>query len=281
VIVCDDATPGDENEKVIAAFKDKIPNLKYLKNPTNLGVGRNVMRTMEEAQGEFYMYFSDGDEIPPRYVEASVRILLDYPEAVCATPYILIPPDSKYFPVSCMDNSWFRRILIYYLLYQMSDQWGMAAFGTVFGMRRTSITRESMREALWRWEALRNHTKIGMVDMRGIIDLCYGKFVPIMDKEIMYIMYGDEEKEYEYIGKHTDTNSFFQNQRDKLWTISDCLKTNWAHIKIVYDRGGWRCALPFGLLILVILLYAAGSSLYQQIRGRWRKILGKEEITQS
>jgi hypothetical protein len=218
----------------------------------------------------------DDDEISPRYVEASVKTLLDYPEAVCATPYILAG-SCKYFPANHTEDSWFRRIFIQLLLPIISDKAGMTSFSMLFSVTRTSIARKAMREALWRWEALRSHNNATADGHFCFLKLCLGQAVPIADREAVYILHADTGKEYEYIGKHTDTNSFFQNQRDKFWMMSDYVKGYADFVKIVYDRGRWRCALPFGLLILVILLYMAGSSLYQQVRGRWRKILGKEE----
>jgi glycosyltransferase involved in cell wall biosynthesis len=280
VIVCDNATPGDENEKVIAAFKDKIPNLKYLKNPTNLGVMRNIMKTMEKAQGEFYVRLSDDDEISPRYVEASVKTLLNYPKAVCATPYFRFSSDPENFPACYMSDSWFRRGLAYRFLCSFGGL-SVDNFVLILCMTRTSITRELMREATRRWKDPRNHDNTRIDDIFAFLRLCLGQAVPIADKRAIYTLYPATEKEYEHIGRYTDEHSFLQNLRDQFWMFSDSALLECHYLKIVYDRGGWRSALPFGFLTLVVLLHAAGSSLYQQIRGRWRKILGKEEITQS
>ncbi|MDR0662400.1 MAG: glycosyltransferase family 2 protein, partial [Holosporales bacterium] len=90
VIVCDDATPGDENEKVVAAFKDKIPELKYLKHATNLGDIKSYYHLLEEAQGTFFMWLADDDEISPGFVEASVEALEEHPDVPFSNAYCQI-----------------------------------------------------------------------------------------------------------------------------------------------------------------------------------------------
>jgi hypothetical protein len=238
------------------------------------------MRTIEEARGEFYIRMADDDEISPRFIEASVRTLQDYPEAICATPYFRFSSDPAHFPACYMSDSWLRMAFVYRFLCSFNSS-SIDAYNLAFCMAKTSITLELMREALRRWEHCMTHDDTRQDDIFTFLRLCLGKIVPITDKGAIYTLYPATEKEYEYVGRYTDESDFLLGLRDQFWMFSDNALLEWHYLKIVYDRGGWRRALPFGLLILIILLHMAGSFLYQQVRGRLRKIIGKREETQS
>lgn len=72
VLVVDDGS-NDRTAEVAAAFADRIPNLRVLKNGENRGKGYSVRHGMQEARGE-YVLFTDADLSAP--IEEADKLLL-------------------------------------------------------------------------------------------------------------------------------------------------------------------------------------------------------------
>jgi glycosyltransferase involved in cell wall biosynthesis len=277
VIVCDDATPGDENEKVIAAFKDKIPNLKYLKNPTNLGFGANCLRSVEEAQGEFFVWLMDDDEISPCFVEASVRTLLDYPEAVCAACYLRWGmEEGESYPLAFMQPDWVKRV------YALTIFCNIAEYGEQhcwqFALKRTAVLREATRKAFKRvscWKIRADTAIDGLIPVEWI---CEGTVVPVMNRDAFYNYYSFAGKEYNFYGKNC-APSFLQNQLNKLMWIVDTTKFCCCRIGIVYDHGGLWCATKYSMVSFLYYAYLFSSLfLWSTIKGRWCSLWDKAKL---
>lgn len=64
VIVTDDASP-DDTETVVASFTDRMPTLKYLRHPQNVGMDRNFLAAVAAASGEYVWLMGDDDKIEP------------------------------------------------------------------------------------------------------------------------------------------------------------------------------------------------------------------------
>ncbi len=71
VLVVDDGS-NDRTAEVAAAFADRIPNLRVLKNGENRGKGYSVRHGMQEARGE-YVLFTDADLSAP--IEEADKLL--------------------------------------------------------------------------------------------------------------------------------------------------------------------------------------------------------------
>jgi glycosyltransferase involved in cell wall biosynthesis len=70
VIVSDDASTEDVFGTTVAKFSD--PRLKYVRNPVNLGMGRNIWGAMTSAGGKYVATLHDDDEWEPGFLTALV-----------------------------------------------------------------------------------------------------------------------------------------------------------------------------------------------------------------
>lgn len=73
VIVSDDASTEDVYGTTVAGFSD--PRVKYVRNPVNLGMGRNIWTAMTAAAGKYVATLHDDDEWEPNFLAAMVRAL--------------------------------------------------------------------------------------------------------------------------------------------------------------------------------------------------------------
>ncbi|MDR1267617.1 MAG: glycosyltransferase family 2 protein [Holosporales bacterium] len=277
VYVVDDGTPGTENEKIVDSFKKKIPGLAFYKNPKNLGFARTYFELVERATGEFFMWMADDDEMSPTYIEAAVETLLMYPEAVSAALQNLMSGTLSIFPPSYMEESWFRRLFSFVVLDYFRNSW-VDRFSFFFSVNRTVAYREASRKAAERFSRNPLKCETGAdVFLRSEL-LLLGTVVPVTRRDAAYILYAETEKEYTYAGKHTMENDFFQNQRNKISVCIHLAQVFCMHLHQAYDWGGMRRAVPLGIGLLAVSGHMLSSSLYQQVRGRVNRILGKVEV---
>ncbi|RMG42643.1 MAG: glycosyltransferase, partial [Methanobacteriota archaeon] len=86
IILCDDSG-GKEIEKIVKKYLKKAPNLKYVKNPENIGGRKNYLQCFELAQGTFIKFLNDDDRLAPNCVERMVECFLTYPDITMVTSY--------------------------------------------------------------------------------------------------------------------------------------------------------------------------------------------------
>jgi len=84
VLVADNATPGDSTAGVIDAFRGSISRLRYVRHERNIGPIANFMFLLAEAQGRYFMWLADDDEISPNYVSSLAGLLEMEPDASSA-----------------------------------------------------------------------------------------------------------------------------------------------------------------------------------------------------
>lgn len=80
IIVVDDASKDDSVE-VIREFARKHPIVKLLQNDRNRGVMETTNRGIEAASGEFVFLQAADDETMPGFIEKSLRLLAEHPQA--------------------------------------------------------------------------------------------------------------------------------------------------------------------------------------------------------
>jgi glycosyltransferase involved in cell wall biosynthesis len=73
VIVSDDASTEDVYGTTVAGFSD--PRIRYVRNPVNLGMGRNIWGAMTAAGGKYVATLHDDDEWEPEFLAALVPAL--------------------------------------------------------------------------------------------------------------------------------------------------------------------------------------------------------------
>lgn len=85
-IIVSDNCSTDETESIARKAASIDRRVKYVRNPTNIGIFRNFNRALQESSGEFFMWAAHDDFHSPSFVEECVNLLLDNPGAVmCQT----------------------------------------------------------------------------------------------------------------------------------------------------------------------------------------------------
>lgn len=84
VVVADDCSPDPGVARVVGEFAGRISRLGYVRRDRNLGLITNALQLRDHAQGEYFMWLADDDEISPGYVQALVADLDKDPDAVTA-----------------------------------------------------------------------------------------------------------------------------------------------------------------------------------------------------
>ena len=77
IVVVDDCS-SDKTQTVLETLSASHPELQVFRNENNGGVAVARNRIVEEAKGEFIVFFDDDDESLPERVEAQLRRIVDY-----------------------------------------------------------------------------------------------------------------------------------------------------------------------------------------------------------
>jgi glycosyltransferase involved in cell wall biosynthesis len=105
VIVIDDAS-DDDSVQVIRRIADRDPRIRFYENDRNRGVVDSLNRGAELARGEFVYFTSSDDRILPRFLETSLQLLAEHPQArVCCCDQCFIDDQTeelypKHVPIS-------------------------------------------------------------------------------------------------------------------------------------------------------------------------------------
>ncbi|MGK7946723.1 MAG: glycosyltransferase family 2 protein [Microcystaceae cyanobacterium] len=88
LIICDDGS-SDNTPEMIKQYDDS--RIRYLRHPQNIGRSRNMRSGFEAATGAYFIKFDDDDGLTPTYLEKTVKILDDNPDAdfVCTSHWII------------------------------------------------------------------------------------------------------------------------------------------------------------------------------------------------
>lgn len=84
ILVVDNAST-DRTEDVARDFASRDSRVRYLRNETNIGPQANFLRTVDLADGAYFMWASDDDSWQSNYLGELHAALLDRPDAVLAT----------------------------------------------------------------------------------------------------------------------------------------------------------------------------------------------------
>jgi glycosyltransferase involved in cell wall biosynthesis len=84
IIVSDNASRGEETQRVVVECMANDSRVKYFRQPSNLGPVANFQFVLDAANGEYFMWMSDDDWRAPRYIEALLNELQADEDAVIA-----------------------------------------------------------------------------------------------------------------------------------------------------------------------------------------------------
>jgi glycosyltransferase involved in cell wall biosynthesis len=95
VIVADNAAETDEASPVVERFKSSLPKLKFVKHERNIGSLNNFFFLLRTANGKYFMWLADDDEISPNYVSSLVDLLEADIGAASATGHWVLMRDEQ------------------------------------------------------------------------------------------------------------------------------------------------------------------------------------------
>lgn len=77
IIVSDNASPGDQIEKLVQEFMATDPRIQYVRQSKNIGIIKNFQFVLEKATGEFFMWAADDDEWDSSFVDFCLKNIGD------------------------------------------------------------------------------------------------------------------------------------------------------------------------------------------------------------
>lgn len=84
IVVIDDGST-DDSVAVVEAYMRRMPSLRLLRNPRNMGVMHTTNRGLAEVKGDMLFPLASDDWFMPRYIERGAALLEKYPGAgLCA-----------------------------------------------------------------------------------------------------------------------------------------------------------------------------------------------------
>lgn len=69
IIVSDNASKGDEVEKIVREFMEKDTRIQFYRQPENRGPSYNFQFVLEQAHGEYFMWVADDDWRDKEFIE--------------------------------------------------------------------------------------------------------------------------------------------------------------------------------------------------------------------
>ncbi|MBX3087595.1 MAG: glycosyltransferase family 2 protein [Cryobacterium sp.] len=132
LIISDDGST-DGSEAICRDYAARDKRVRYIRQPENLGISRNMQFLLEEAKGDFFMWAGDDDFWHPQFISTLLGALDDSPDAIVAySPYLFVGEDgspSKNFAKRAADYSAptpYRRLAK--LMWRFDDGFGYGLF---------------------------------------------------------------------------------------------------------------------------------------------------------
>jgi len=140
IVICDNAST-DGTEGICRPFASRHANVRYIRNPENLGAMPNFSRVVDNSQGKWFMWAAHDDLWQGNYVSALVDCLETEPEAVLATPTTIhMQEDGAY--TSHVDRPAMRPTALGNLRMLFDDY----AASWIYGLYRVRWLRDHFRE---------------------------------------------------------------------------------------------------------------------------------------
>jgi glycosyltransferase involved in cell wall biosynthesis len=188
VIVSDNASPGDETERIVESHRDQIASLCYIKHPTGVAPISNFMHVLVRASGRYFMWLADDDEISENYVSSLVSALeADQDAASAAGNWVLIRSDGSRRP---MNSSSFaqrsRTARAIRFIWRSDDAW-------FYAMHRTHILRQASFHSYW-WPNRAVVTNWAYVFLLDVV--LRGKLLLSPDPSVLFLNHDYTQKSY-------------------------------------------------------------------------------------
>jgi glycosyltransferase involved in cell wall biosynthesis len=92
IVICDNAST-DRTQQICEDYASRDSRIRYIRNPVNIGLGRNFRRVLELARGEYFKAAAADDVCAKEFIEQCVAALDRNPSAILAYPLTCIIDD--------------------------------------------------------------------------------------------------------------------------------------------------------------------------------------------
>lgn len=188
VLVADNCTQGHEVEEVIAAFQEKFTNLTFIKHPNNIGAFKNFFSLLDRANGKYFMWLADDDEISINYVSSLVELLEKNPDASTAAGHWYELQDEIHGKLIRTSNFTHKSPITRAIQFVWKSD---DAF--FYGLHRTTVIRNASFPGYW-WpnkDNLMNWAYVFLFDM-----VLAGRILIPEDTSVRFINHNYSEKTY-------------------------------------------------------------------------------------
>lgn len=188
VLVADNAGRDNEAAHVVDSFRNSIPRLAYFRHASNIGAINNFFFLLRSAQGRYFMWLADDDEISASYVSGLVDLLERNSNAASAAGNWMLmssEQDGVLMPTSNYpQSSVLARALRF--IWKSDD-----AF--FYGLHRTDLLRQASFKGYW-WPnqlVLMNWAYVFLLDM-----VLSGPILIAEDRSVQFINHDYTSKIY-------------------------------------------------------------------------------------
>lgn len=244
IIISDNDTKESGVEKIVSEVKDLGIAVTYTKQKNTLAPYDNIFYCLDKANGDFFMWLADDDEISDReYLDNLVKILIDNPSASTAMANWVLMKDPKHGETMVMrdyqSKFWFVRV-VKFAFFSRDDFF--------YGLHRTESLRNANRIPYF-WpnkDQAINWVYTFLIDM-----VIQGEIIGTNKKNIRWINHNYTSKEY----NKKDAESFL------LRALMFALRRVNVHylyaLKIFKIKGAFYATLIIPISLLSLILESA------------------------
>ncbi len=147
LIISDDGST-DGSEAICREYAARDPRIRYLRQPINLGISRNMMFLLEQASGPYFMWAADDDLWHRDFITVLHDALQQNPKSISAfTPFYFVDEQDERLPDRPLRATDYSAPTAYQRLKKLirvfDDGFGYGLF------RREAIV--GVRFPVWRW----------------------------------------------------------------------------------------------------------------------------------
>jgi glycosyltransferase involved in cell wall biosynthesis len=250
IVICDNAST-DSTERICLSYASLYPQIRYFRNPENLGALANYNLTFELSSGEYFKWAAHDDVCHETFIERCVEVLQNNPECELCFPSMRnIDAEGKLVrqsrPGLGIDAATPDRRIRQLLELEMASN---DIFWSVFGVMR--------RKTLERIGVLRDHVASDQTFLLTLV--IEGKFLEV--DEALYSR-REHEGNSTSIKQYSDRRAWYLGKHTSRRIVLPNLRLCAEHIRIVHSAG-------FGFWKTLSLK----STICRRFLGRWRFIL--------
>jgi glycosyltransferase involved in cell wall biosynthesis len=155
IIVSDNASPGDETERVVRELAARDPRIRYHRQPSNLGPLANFRTVLEMARGEYFAWVADDDACHPNFLRELLRPLqADAGVALAMSDFVMVYADHSVdiqltpLRIEEVERAW-PRVRRRFFAYPSSH-----ILFSIYGLFRTEMLRRCRLSSPSRWKGI-------------------------------------------------------------------------------------------------------------------------------